>query len=71
VTEKTFRDPVYGGVELKFSEPLDLWSFPLETISRSEEGAERTYQGAVLLPHLKRELEPGAALEFSVEVRPL
>ena len=71
VTEKTFRDPVYGGVELKFSEPLDLWSFPLETISRSEEGAERTYQGAVLLPHLRRELEPGAALEFSVEVRPL
>jgi alpha-amylase len=71
VTEKTFRDPVYGGIELKFSEPLDLWSFPLETISRSEEGAERTYQGAVLLPHLRRELEPGAALEFSLEVRPL
>ena len=66
-----FRDPVYGGVELKFSEPLDLWSFPLDTVSRSEEGAEKTFQGSVLLAHLRRELSPGASLSFTMEVRPL
>ena len=66
-----FRDPVYGGVALKFSEPLDLWSFPLDTVSRSEEGAEKTFQGAVLLAHLKRELAPGASLSFELEARPL
>lgn len=65
------RDPVYGGVRLEFSEPLDLWSFPLDTVSRSEEGAEKTFQGAVLLAHLRRELAPGAALSFSMEVKPL
>lgn len=71
VTKKTFRDPVYGGVELEFDAPVDFWSFPLETVSRSEEGAERTYQGAVMLPHLRREVAPGAALTLGVEVRPL
>ncbi|MBI5744371.1 MAG: DUF1926 domain-containing protein [Elusimicrobia bacterium] len=71
VSKKTFRDPVYGGVELELSEPLDLWSFPLETISRSEEGAEKTYQGAVMLAHSKRDVEPGAYLSFTLEVRPL
>ncbi|MCM2266647.1 MAG: DUF1926 domain-containing protein [Elusimicrobiales bacterium] len=71
VKKKTFRDPVYGGVEIEFDQPLDLWSFPLETVSRSEEGAEKTYQGAVMLAHLKRELEPGASLAFTLEVRPL
>lgn len=65
------RDPVYGGVRLEFSEALDLWSFPLDTISRSEEGAEKTFQGAVLLAHLKRDLAPGASLSFSMEVKPL
>ena len=69
--EISLPDPVYGGVALQFSEPLDLWIMPLETISRSEAGAEKTYQGAVLLPNLRRRLEAGAALEFSVEVRPL
>ena len=66
-----FRDPVYGGVELEFSEPLDLWTFPLDTISRSEEGAEKTFQGAVMLAHTRRELRPGEAFSFTLEVRPL
>jgi alpha-amylase len=66
-----FRDPVYGGVALAFSEPLDLWTFPLDTVSRSEEGAEKTYQGAVLLAHCRRQLEAGASFSFTLEARPL
>jgi len=71
VKKHAFPDPYYGGVELEFSEPLDLWGFPLETISRSEEGAEKTYQGSVLLVHSRRTLEAGASFSFSLEVRPL
>lgn len=71
VKKHAFPDPYYGGVELEFSEPLDLWGFPLETISRSEEGGEKTYQGSVLLAHSRRSLEAGASFAFSLEVRPL
>ncbi len=71
VKKHAFPDPYYGGVELEFSEPLDLWGFPLETISRSEEGGEKTYQGSVLLAHTRRSLEAGASFSFSLEVRPL
>ena len=39
--------------------PTDLWEFPLETVSLSEEGFERTYQGTVLLAHSKITLQPG------------
>ena len=38
---------------------MDLWEFPLETVSLSEEGFERTYQGTVLLAHAKISLQPG------------
>jgi len=35
-------------MSVHFDLPLDLWEFPLETVSLSEEGFERTYQGTVL-----------------------
>ena len=71
VLSRAFPDQVYGGGEVEFSEPLDLWAFPLETVSRSEEGAEKTFQGAVMLAHSKRRLEAGASFSFKLEVRPL
>ncbi|MBI4801841.1 MAG: DUF1926 domain-containing protein [Elusimicrobia bacterium] len=66
-----FDDPVWGGLELEFSQPVLLWAFELETVSRSEEGMEKTYQGSVILPGVKKELNPGETLEFSMEVRPV
>jgi hypothetical protein len=36
-----------------------LWRFPLETVSRSERGFEKTYQGSVLLFHWRFSLKPG------------
>jgi 4-alpha-glucanotransferase len=54
------RDHGYGLVlKLQFDLPTDLWEFPLETVSLSEEGFERTYQGTVLLAHSKVSLQPG------------
>ncbi len=36
-----------------------VWRFPLETISQSESGPEKTYQGTVLLFHWQFSLKPG------------
>jgi 4-alpha-glucanotransferase len=53
------RDHGYGLVlGVNFDLPVDLWEFPLETVSLSEEGFERTYQGTVLLAHAKIALQP-------------
>ena len=65
-----FEDPVWGAVELEFSEPVLLWAFNLDTVSRSEEGIEKTYQGSVLAPGVKKVLQPGEAFEFTVKARP-
>ncbi len=50
----------YTGLDiyLKFDRIADLWHFPLETISQSETGFERSYQGSVIFPNWKIELEP-------------
>jgi len=38
-------------VKLSFSPAADIWRFPIETISRSEDGIEKTYQGSTVLAH--------------------
>lgn len=70
VSALRFEDPVWGAVELSFSEPVLLWAFNLDTVSRSEEGIEKTYQGSVLAPGIKKVLEPGESFEFTVRARP-
>jgi hypothetical protein len=46
-------------VELSFgSHRPSVWRFPLETVSNSESGFERTYQGSVLVPHFPLRLSP-------------
>lgn len=73
---KTFwkrRDHGFGlVVKLLFDQPMACWEFPLETVSLSEEGFERTYQGTVLLAHHPLSLEPGGVENRSwrVEVFP-
>ena len=37
-------------VEFSFDEEVTLWRFPVETVSLSEDGFERVYQGSCLLP---------------------
>jgi alpha-amylase len=37
-----------------------VWRFPLETVSLSEGGFERIYQGSVVVPHWRIHLEPAA-----------
>jgi alpha-amylase len=43
---------------LDWSSPAILWRFPIETVSQSEKGLERIYQGSVVFPHWPLELSP-------------
>ncbi len=65
-----FEDPVIGAIELSFSEPVLFWAFNLDTVSRSEEGIEKTYQGSVLAPGFRKTLEPAGFFEFTVKAKP-
>ncbi len=42
---------------LSLKEPASLWYFPIETVSQSEDGFERTYQGSAILVHWKIKLK--------------
>ncbi|MDD4179633.1 MAG: DUF1926 domain-containing protein [Candidatus Margulisbacteria bacterium] len=46
-------------VSLELDRPADLWRFPIETVSQSESGFEKTYQSSVLFPNWKFSLAPG------------
>jgi alpha-amylase len=38
-------------VALGWSQPADLWCFPIETVSQSEGGYEGVYQSSAVIPH--------------------
>jgi alpha-amylase len=54
-------------IETTASEPATAWWAPVETISNSEGGVERAYQGSGLLLSWPLALEPGARWSVSVE----
>jgi len=54
-------------LSLSFLPTARLWRFPVETISRSEEGFERTYQGSCILSHWKANLKSGETSEFRIQ----
>lgn len=58
----------YTGIRfsLRFSLPATVYRFPLETVSQSEGGQEKVYQGSVVLPSWEVRLAPSG--EFSVAI---
>jgi len=58
-------------VVLKMDKRCYLWRFPIETVSLSESGFERIYQGSCLLLHWPLDLEPrgqfGVTIELGIE----
>ena len=46
-------------METALDEPTDAWWAPIETISNSEDGYERVYQGSGLLLSWPLQLGPG------------
>lgn len=51
------------------SPETELWLFPLNTVSQSETGFEKNYQGSCVLLHWRLELPPEARRTFSVTLQ--
>ncbi|MCW3489307.1 alpha-amylase/4-alpha-glucanotransferase domain-containing protein [Dethiobacter alkaliphilus] len=51
--------------EFSFELPATVWRMPIETVSQSEDGMERVYQGSTLMPAWELRLQPGEAQTFS------
>jgi alpha-amylase len=69
VREWLRQDDVFNvRLTMKFSNPVTLWIFPLETVSLSESGFERTYQGTVVTPVQPITIAAGGAYVFTVQV---
>ncbi|HYB19430.1 MAG TPA: alpha-amylase/4-alpha-glucanotransferase domain-containing protein, partial [Thermodesulfobacteriota bacterium] len=67
VEQMGLRDQVSGfGVSLYLSPGSQLWRFPLETVSQSESGFQKTYQGTVLLFHWPFSLKAGEKKPLSI-----
>ena len=56
-------------VSTKLSPPGDVWWSPIETVSNSEGGFERIYQGSSVLVSWPVDLGPGASFSVSIENR--
>ncbi|PKM83677.1 MAG: hypothetical protein CVU88_01740 [Firmicutes bacterium HGW-Firmicutes-13] len=54
------------GLSLSFNHPADVWRFPIETVSQSEDGMERSYQNSVIFPYWELKLSPGQ--EWDLEI---
>lgn len=55
-------------VVLSFETPATLFRYPIETVSQSENGLERTYQGTCFLPAWPLRLDAGARIELLLGV---
>lgn len=58
------------GIDMILPSGSDLWRFPIETVSQSEEGLERTYQGTTFLIHWRIALKPGDTQEKTIKICP-
>lgn len=56
-------------MRLELEPPGSVWTFPVQTVSRSEDGLELTYQGSTIMLHWKLELPPGHDVQRTVRLR--
>lgn len=60
-------DPyLFLNLDVEFTQPMDGWVFPLDTVSNSETGFEKTFQGLVWMPYLKIKLNSHESCQFSI-----
>jgi alpha-amylase len=55
-------------IHLHFEIPARLWRFPVYTVSQSESGFEKIYQGSSLLPHWDLSLGPWEEWNLSMQI---
>ena len=51
-------------LKMQYSPAIELWRFPVETVSQSEDGFEGVYQGSCIAACWQVQLERGQSLEF-------
>ncbi len=69
VEQVGLRDQASGfGVSLSLSPKSQLWRFPLETVSQSESGFQKIYQGTVFLFHWRFSLKPGEKKPLNISL---
>jgi len=56
-------------IALEFIPHAKLWRFPIETVSNSESGCERVYQGSAVVPVWKLDLEEGDSAGFNISLK--
>lgn len=56
------------GITLAWDRPATLWHFPIETISNSEAGFERVYQGSCTMPLWPIDLPAGGTWVLAIRV---
>lgn len=64
---KRFDDFFNFEIEINFSKKCDMFVCPVETVSNSENGYEKTYQGTVVVPMIKSVIASKGKLSFSLE----
>ncbi len=55
-------------LNLQMETPADVWRYPVETISLSEEGFERVYQQSCLFPHWRIFLKPNESRNVNIRL---
>ena len=66
------KDEFFGfELQMLYSPAVELWRFPVATVSQSEGGFERVYQGSCIAACWQVRLEPGQSREFQagLEIR--
>ncbi|OGC11140.1 hypothetical protein A3K48_01235 [candidate division WOR-1 bacterium RIFOXYA12_FULL_52_29] len=56
-------------VVLALDRPAALWRFPIETVSISESGFEKTFQSSLFFPNWKISLHPGQKWKIKIALR--
>jgi len=63
------RDDWAGfSVSVSSNTHFDAWRYPVETVSQSESGFERTYQGSCIVMLKQIDLPAGGAMEFDADI---
>ncbi len=69
VEQVRLRDEACGfQISLGLSPQAQLWRFPLEAVSQSETGFQKTYQGTMLLFHWPISLKPGERRPLNIRL---
>ena len=66
------RDGYFGfELQMHYSPSVELWRYPVETVSQSEEGFESVYQGSCIAGCWQVRLEPGESMQLQagLEIR--